>query len=214
MAVSAELQRVVVVFIAWLQVWQGSRIVLHTSQRLLPSMDVVQIFQAPVRKVTSAFNNRLVIMFTVVPRITAIFGKLNRHIGWLQQMIVLVAFLTASVIFSIWAFHNVWRITTSFLTVVLWWFAAMDTSSALLIVDENVYTRKLSFWVLARCWLGVTTAPYIGALLGLLTPFIFTFFLLAGDKILNTLMLPAMKLVKIYITTYTKRLSQQHFKQK
>lgn len=68
--------------------------------------------------------------------------------------------------------------------------AAMDSYDTLLTGRGDMYTRKLSFWVLAFFWGMLTQVPYLGPFLRLFSTFVLGLCLVAGAEVLWMIQAP------------------------
>ena len=187
-----DLRRVMLVFVLWLQVWQGCRFLQYTLSGLLQNTSVLET-------IAMCFGSRgLQLLGFARGNLGAggaamtmsgfqVFRKLTRRL-WLVAVGASAAI--ALILVLVWLFYRAVAGVSSVITMALWCFAAMDSADTLSSGSRDLYPRKLAFWVLAMLWGFSTKLPYVGVILGLFTPFAFSLWLVAGDPILRRLVLP------------------------
>mmetsp|Transcript_127705 Transcript_127705/g.238692 ORF Transcript_127705/g.238692 Transcript_127705/m.238692 type:complete len:563 (+) Transcript_127705:93-1781(+) len=201
----AELQRALLTFCVWLQFWQGSRLLQFTMQSLLFNTSILEyilgFFGARGMQALSLVRSG-VTSSGVSPMGTF------RAVRWLtsltKRLWIFCAALVciAAIVFAIVrVFYKAFAVVSSIATLMLWLCAASDSADTLTRYAEDIYSKKLCFWVLAMTWEALTTAPYIGVLLRLFTPFAFSVWLLAGEMVMRRLFLPILGLGTRIITS-------------
>jgi hypothetical protein len=188
-----ELHRSLITFVVWLQFWQGSRLLQRTVQNLL--------FNTSLLEHLARFSGARGLQFLKVMRgglaagaVPANSWRLWRLFRFIQTRLWLVGVATVTVLLSVLVlvklfYHAVAQISRA-ATMMLWLAAATDSADTLTTRAEDLYTKKLSFWVMAMLWEALTKAPYFGLVLRLVTPISFALWLLCGDVVLRRLVLP------------------------
>lgn len=196
----AELQRALLTFCVWLQFWQGSRLLQYTMQALLFNTSILEyilgFFGARGMQALSLLRGGMSASgvspmgtFRVVRWLTMLSKRL-----WI---LCLAAVFIAAVVFAlVRVFYKAFAVVSSVATLMLWLCAASDSADTLTRYAEEIYSKKLCFWVLAMLWEAITTLPYVGVLLRLFTPFAFSVWLLAGEMVMRRLCLPVLGLLR------------------
>merc|ERR1719213_1037678 len=76
-------------------------------------------------------------------------------------------------------------------------FAALDSANIVSKGSKEFYVKRLSFWILLQIWTSLSQVPIVGSGLSLTTPFAFSLFFLAGDHLLQWLLIP----LAMWVTT-------------
>lgn len=201
----AELQRALLTFCIWLQFWQGSRLLQYTMQSLLFNTSILEyilgFFGARGMQALSLVRSG-VTSSGVSPMGTF------RAMRWLSGLTkrlwiccLMLACIAAIMFAVVRVFYKAFAVVSSIATLMLWLCAASDSADTLTRYAEDIYSKKLCFWVLAMIWEALTMAPYIGVLLRLFTPFAFSVWLLAGEMVMRRLFLPILGLGTKMITS-------------
>eukprot|EP00435_Cladocopium_sp_Y103_P026912 s665_g6.t1 len=186
----AHLRRGLLIFVIWLQLWQGSRLQLallrHVLGRMpdtwpsmgnLPLMHYLQVLRSGVT--TPSFN--LLSMFQ------AMFQQ-----RW--RLLAAGAAGTILVVLVVMAFYTAVSFANRVLVMLLWVFAACDSADTLAHGHESMLARKLAFWSVAMLWTWLSQLPMVGGLLRLFTPIVFALLMAAGETILKRVVQPGLDL--------------------
>lgn len=190
----AELQRGLLTFCVWLQFWQGSRLLQYTMQSLLFKTSILEyilgFFGTRGLQALSIFRGGLT-SSGISPmgglRIVRWISSLTKRL-WV--VCIALAGLAVVVLALIRLFYRAVSVVSGVATLMLWLCAASDSADTLARYAEDMYSKKLSFWVLAMLWEALTALPLAGVLLRLFTPFAFSVWLLAGEMVMRRLVLP------------------------
>ena len=187
----ANLRRTLLIFVIWLQLWQGSRLQLsllrHVAGKLpstwpslgdLPFFEWMQFLRGGLSG-TPSLN---------------VFSLLQ---SMLRQRWRLLASGVAGVILLgllVTAFYRAVSFANRLLVMLLWVFAACDSADTLAHGHESMLPRKLSFWAVAMLWTWLSQVPVLGAILRLFTPIVFALLMAAGETILKRAVQPMLDL--------------------
>lgn len=208
---SNELQhyllRAFLVFVIWLQLWQGSRLLNYTMGLVL-STGIWDWFRNYCRCVLNRLASIVGFNWSsVLPLVHMLpLGLLpNHHISKSKILLLFSAIVVVGCVVSV-LFRAI-SIASSLLTMLIWMFAAIDSAEHIRHGTVEFYQKKLSFWVLAMIWDEAADLPHLGAVLRIFTPIVFSLWMLAGDKIVALIILPVYGriLAKIfYVTSHLK----------
>lgn len=193
--VQVDLRRGLVVFVLWLQLWHGSRLMQGMLRWLFansPLTDVLlclggeplawlkALLRGGLKNTPGGMMNSLWLIQVIWRR---------RWLLWISAALATFLFLLAA-----YLFHRTLRFLNDLTTVALWLLAAVDSAEALT-QREPAYERKLAFWILARLWTAATCLPMVGEILRLFTAPAFAVFLAApGEILLRRVMIPLLTL--------------------
>lgn len=200
----SELQRAMLVVVLWLQVWQGSRLLLFSMHSLFPSTKIMEYLAASFGStgkkglaVVRSGGDGLApsSLFSILNQLRStdgVIGRVYRFVSTTASASLSFALIGVTLIALAWLVYGSLRLVGSAATIAVWFFAALDSADTMMSGAQEMYNRKLCFWVLAAFWQILSTVPYIGALLRLFTPFVFSLCLVAGEPILNYVVFPVL----------------------
>lgn len=186
----AHLRRALLIFVIWLQLWQGSRLQLALLRHVLgrmpdtwPSMGnlpVMQYLQVLRSGVTAP-------SFNLLSMLQAMFQ---------QRWRLLAAGVAGSILLALMvvAFYTAVSFANRVLVMLLWVFAACDSADTLAHGHESMLARKLAFWSVAMLWTWFSQLPVLGTVLRLFTPIVFALLMAAGETILKRVVQPGLDL--------------------
>jgi len=194
----ADIQRGLLTFVIWLQYWQGSLLFNLALRGILSRAGFLEntaslLGGKHALKLLGLVRGGLGVTSSASLGGTRLIARMMRHL-WLVA--VLTTFMTLIFAAMVYVFYRFVSMISILATALLWCFAAADSSDTLSRRAEDFYSRKLAFWVLAMLWEFVTQLPYIGVVLRLFTPFVFSIWLIAGDTVLRHLVLPVFGMVR------------------
>jgi len=191
-----DLRRAMTTFVIWLIFWEGSIILQFTMETVLGRTMFMD-------KMVGFFGARSAILFKLVGGggVKAASGLATgsswRIFRWISALgsrlwMVVIGVVLVSIVFAalVWLFYSAVSVVAVVVTTLLWCFAAADTSDTLMKEIEDLYNRKLAFWVLAMVWEAMTMLPLVGFILKLFTPIAFSLWLVAGESISRRVLLP------------------------
>lgn len=171
-----DLQRGMFVLVVWLQFWQGHR--LFDISRLLCAS--VGALRRTLPGASAGMRPRL----EGLGKVSCLTGFLDRHgRAWL-------VFAALGGVALIWLFYSAIKLLSDVLRVLAWSFVAIDTADLLLKGQDDFYTKRLSFWVMAILWDGLLRLPVIGGALDLFTPVAFSLLYVASEETMRWLVMP------------------------
>ncbi|CAL1149609.1 unnamed protein product [Cladocopium goreaui] len=186
----AHLRRGLLIFVIWLQLWQGSRLQLallrHVLGRMpdtwpsmgnLPVMHYLQVLRSGVT--TPSFN--------LLSMLQAMFQQRWRLLAAGVAGAILLALMVI-------AFYTAVSFANRVLVMLLWVFAACDSADTLAHGHESMLARKLAFWSVAMLWTWLSQLPVVGTVLRLFTPIVFALLMAAGETILKRVVQPGLDL--------------------
>eukprot|EP00747_Dinoflagellata_sp_TGD_P043055 gnl/TRDRNA2_/TRDRNA2_142463_c0_seq1.p1 gnl/TRDRNA2_/TRDRNA2_142463_c0~~gnl/TRDRNA2_/TRDRNA2_142463_c0_seq1.p1 ORF type:complete len:354 (-),score=23.26 gnl/TRDRNA2_/TRDRNA2_142463_c0_seq1:419-1480(-) len=194
---SAKLQGhvrcILLTFFTWLQFWQGSDLLLSVVRHAMSSTAIWDPLPWLWRTCGLCFLNGRLPVADVVSILSVCKIQAQRLIAlskhrWLWVLTAIVVAAIARVLVRL--FCCTLHLTHRLVTVLVWTYAAMDSVEILDHGVEELYSRKLSFWVLAALLDRATDLPYVGAMLKLISPLLYTLSFFAGESILNRFLLP------------------------
>mmetsp|Transcript_2093 Transcript_2093/g.4767 ORF Transcript_2093/g.4767 Transcript_2093/m.4767 type:complete len:599 (-) Transcript_2093:59-1855(-) len=190
-----DLQRGMLVFIIWLQFWDGSRALHFVLRKCL------RCIHWPDR-LSRVLGRGLLLVKRIfsfatgagLRRGAGLFSLLHFLTKRLWLIGIAAGIVGLGVIFMIRLFFGALTGISQAITVLLWCFAAADTADTLAHKAQDFYSRKLAFWVLAILYEALGKVPYAGTLFRLFEPVAFSLWLVAGETVLRSFVLPALRI--------------------
>jgi len=198
-----ELDRAFIIFIIWLQFWRGS-LVLHHSMRSVLSITNVSV----------CLGNGL-------GRITSLLlpGKLNKLLPCMQTVLDtgsyisryrslshgLIFVVVGVILVVLWTCYHAISLLCQVITLLILCFVAMDSANVVLKRSEDLYIKRLSFWVLLQIWTSCSQIPMLGSCLQLATPLAINLFYLGGDHLVLWLLIPCVSHVETSLGSLVRR---------
>lgn len=191
----ADIYRGLLTFVIWLQYWQGSWLFNLALRGIVSRASFLENSASFLggKKLVGLARGGLAVTSSTSVGGARLIARMMRRL-WLLAVLATFSILIFAVM--VYLFYRIVSMISSLATALLWCFAAADSSDTLSRRAEDFYSRKLAFWVLAMLWELVTPLPYIGVVLRLFTPFVFSIWLVAGDTVLRYLVLPVFGLVR------------------
>eukprot|EP00929_Paragymnodinium_shiwhaense_P054339 TRINITY_DN27230_c0_g1_i3.p1 TRINITY_DN27230_c0_g1~~TRINITY_DN27230_c0_g1_i3.p1 ORF type:complete len:401 (-),score=46.17 TRINITY_DN27230_c0_g1_i3:3-1205(-) len=183
-------QRALVLFAIWLQLWKGSSLFGSTIRWLLTKASC-DVLMSPLRAATrfcSSWLGRTVGLQRAVQLVSGAIELANSHRSLWK--FILSAVVAVIMVVS-WTFYRAIHLMCSVLTLLTLVLAVGDTANIVYEGSKTFYVKRLSFWVLLQLWHVASKAPLVGTLLSLVTPAALGLFFLAGDRMLEWVVLPA-----------------------
>jgi len=197
MHLEEELYRAFITFLLWMQIWQGG-LILHRIVKMLVQqsgvceglawffgargMDALALLRRGTLSGSYGTGRNLLSMMRLIVR------KL-----WLISLAAIC--FVALMCLAAWVCYRAFNMVFMLLSIAIWVFAAMDTTDILALRTEDLYSRKLGFWVVAMLWERVVSLKYLGTVLGLATPLVLALAMVAGESVLGVVVLPVLRLL-------------------
>mmetsp|Transcript_56385 Transcript_56385/g.104318 ORF Transcript_56385/g.104318 Transcript_56385/m.104318 type:complete len:650 (-) Transcript_56385:31-1980(-) len=197
-----EFYRAFLTFLLWLQIWQGSSFLNRIVKMLVQQsgiceglawfcgargMDALALLRRGTLNGSLGTGRNLLSMMRLILR------KL-----WL--IVLATVLILALMCFAAWLCYRAFTMVFMLLSIAIWVFAAMDTTDILALRTEDLYSRKLGFWVVAMLWERLVMLKYLGSLLSLATPLVLALAMVAGESLLGLLVLPVLRV--LFATVY------------
>eukprot|EP00913_Durusdinium_trenchii_P019886 g18693.t1 len=213
-----RLRQGLLIFVIWLQLWQGSRLQLAMLRRLsklmpetvpslgaLPMMQYLQLLQGNLNAPSMNLWSWCGWLVQQRWRLLALGGLGAVLLGLLSN-------LNLSGVAQVIAFYKVVNLANSVLVMLLYLFAALDSAETLAQGHDTMLPRQLAFWTVAMLYRYASELPVLGVFLRLFTIIVYALLLVAGETILKRVVQPlldlALKPVVRVLLLLTRRMSR------
>merc|ERR1719424_361455 len=183
----SELERALIIFTVWLQFWQGSLLFNYTVRSVFSAMNA-GVCAAPMRLFTN-----LVSALPERPRchsMVEVGMSLFRSRNAGNVVKIFIVLLVIGSVTITWTFYHTFRMVCDIVASMTVCFAAVDSASIVHKRSIDFYLPRLSFWVLLQIWRTMSQVPILGSGLSLVTPIAFSLFFLAGEPVLQWILIP------------------------
>eukprot|EP00931_Biecheleriopsis_adriatica_P026885 TRINITY_DN16278_c0_g1_i1.p1 TRINITY_DN16278_c0_g1~~TRINITY_DN16278_c0_g1_i1.p1 ORF type:complete len:710 (+),score=126.61 TRINITY_DN16278_c0_g1_i1:49-2178(+) len=201
-ALQVNMQRGLVVFMLWLQLWGGSKHLMALLGRLrwlctrlaTPTQEVGQLQQGQqlLNSAGAVLQGGMGIAGPSLMTSWRLLDRINSTKRWVWGLAAATILILSGVL--VYFFYRAYILAQRILTAALWCFVAYDTSTTLALSGNELLASKLAFWVLAMLWQGLMLLPVVGSFLRLFSLVAHVAFYVSAEIILRKVALPLLTL--------------------